>query len=94
METKKLKEEDLKNRKDGLRVGDLKKILNECNLPDDAIVMVERIHDVYFEKHGWCSYMTDTYSDNLFNTMNYSEFIPSWWAITDKDKYLLITVHF
>lgn len=23
------------------------------NLPDDAIVCIERVEDVYFEKHGW-----------------------------------------
>ncbi len=34
-----------------LRVGDLKKQLDEY--PDDALVVAQRVEDVYYEKHGW-----------------------------------------
>lgn len=34
-----------------LRVGDLKKQLEEY--PDDALVVAQRVEDVYYEKHGW-----------------------------------------
>lgn len=37
----------------GLTVGTLKKILGENNLPDDGKVLVERVHDFYFERNGW-----------------------------------------
>lgn len=32
-----------------LTVGDLKKFLETHNPPDDAIVLVERVKDIYFE---------------------------------------------
>ena len=31
--------------------GRLKQLLE--NIPDDAIINIERIEDIYFEKHGW-----------------------------------------
>jgi len=33
----------------GLRVKDLKKFIEENNIPDDALVMIERIEDKYYE---------------------------------------------
>lgn len=36
-----------------LTIGDLRKYLEKHNPPDDAIVLVERIEDMYFEKHDW-----------------------------------------
>lgn len=39
-----------------LTVGNLKKFIEKYNLPDDAIVVVQRIQDVYYEKHGWSVY--------------------------------------
>ncbi len=39
-----------------LTVGDLKKFLAENDLPDNAPVVIQRIEDVYYEKHGWGVY--------------------------------------
>lgn len=36
-----------------LTVGELKQHIKEHNLPDDAIVLVERVEDIYFTKHNW-----------------------------------------
>lgn len=47
---------DKKNKVDHLTVGELKKFISEYNLSNDAIVMCERVEDVYFEKHGWKTY--------------------------------------
>ncbi len=44
-----------------LTVGELKTILNKCNLPDDAPVLVERVEDVYFQVHGgWGVYLRES----------------------------------
>ena len=34
-------------------VGELLKYIKEFNIPMDAEIAIQRIHDVYFEKHGW-----------------------------------------
>ena len=34
-------------------VGDLKEFLAEHNLPNDAKILIQRVEDKYFEKHGW-----------------------------------------
>ena len=37
-----------------LTVGQLREFLeNNKNIPDDAKVLVQRVEDVYYEKHGW-----------------------------------------
>ncbi len=46
--------EDVSKYRDFMSVGDLRKFLAEhSELPDDAKVLVQRIEDVYYEKHGW-----------------------------------------
>jgi hypothetical protein len=40
-----------------LTVGDLKKFIDENKLPDNAVVMIQRVEDVYYEKHGWGQYL-------------------------------------
>lgn len=34
-------------------VGQLKKILEEKNVPDDAKILIQRVEDVYFEEYNW-----------------------------------------
>lgn len=36
-----------------LTVGDLKKSIELYNIPDEAKVVIQRIEDVYFKRHGW-----------------------------------------
>ena len=45
----KLEKQDLKNRTTGLTVGKLKEFLEHYNVPDDALVMIERVQDSYYE---------------------------------------------
>ena len=40
-----------------LTVGDLKEFIKENNLPDTAPVMIQRVEDVYYEKHNWQLYL-------------------------------------
>ena len=59
MNIKEISKEDLKQYVCYLTVGELKKCLNESNLKDDALVMIERVEDVYYEKHGWRVYLKE-----------------------------------
>ena len=40
-----------------LTVGEIKKFLNEHQLPDDAVVVVQRVEDIYYKEHNWGSYL-------------------------------------
>lgn len=50
---------DIKKYSHHLTVGQLKEFLDEHNLPDDAIVMVQRIEDRYFENNNWSVYLKE-----------------------------------
>lgn len=65
------REEVLSYRDSGyLTVGQLKKFIEENNLPDDAIVVTQRVHDVYFEEHGWGVYKKHGWLSHNFMTFN------------------------
>lgn len=54
IELKEISKKELTNGYDHfLTVGGLKKFLNKHNLPDTAKVVVQRVEDVYYEKHNW-----------------------------------------
>lgn len=40
-----------------MTVGRLREFLDDTKLPDDAIVVIERVQDVYYEKHNWGAYL-------------------------------------
>ena len=48
-----LSKEDVLKYNHFLTVGELKKFLNEHDLPDKSPVMIQRIEDVYYENHNW-----------------------------------------
>jgi hypothetical protein len=88
---KKLKEITKKELKESafcLTVGRLKEFLDEHNLPDDAIVVVQRIKDVYFEKHGWGVYLKE--GDETYRFEQHNEDIKSGKYL-DKEKYPNVT---
>ncbi len=53
------KEELLEYKQNNLTVGELKKYLVEHDIPDDAMVLVQRVEDVYFEDHYWGVYLKE-----------------------------------
>jgi len=53
---KELTKEDLQNRH-FLTVGRLKEFLNENKLPDDAVVVIQRVEDIYYDNHHWGVYL-------------------------------------
>ena len=74
-----------------LTVGDLRKYLETHNPPDDAIVLVERVEDIYFEKHGW---ETTKKVHSILEDEN-SEYIKAFCAYKFKDdNNLYINCHY
>lgn len=65
---KEISKDGLKKYDDYLTVGKLKDFLNRYNLPDDANVVIQRVEDVYYEKHGWGVYLKK--SENTFYDKN------------------------
>jgi len=52
-------------------VGDLKKHIEKHNIPDDAPVVVQRVEDVYYDKHGWKTYLKK--GEHYWNTVHFNE---------------------
>lgn len=62
--------ETLFSYKDHLTVGKLKKFLEKNEVPDTAPVVVQRIYDMYFQKHGWKSYLKEDEHTYYFRQRN------------------------
>lgn len=73
-----------------LRVGDLKKQLE--NYPDDALVVAQRVEDVYYERHGW---QTIDKPDHLYSD-HFQQYSPVWGICTYKDDKdcLFLDLHY
>lgn len=67
----KIEKTDLeKYRKSYLTVGRLRKLLDNSDLGDDALVMIERVEDVYFEEHNWKVYPKDSHLCEWIRELN------------------------
>jgi len=77
---------------DYLKIGQLKKII--ADMPDDAFVFMQRIEDVYFEKHGWEGLRRPN-EDNPEDSEG-NEYVNVWYAMRfkDIDEHLYLTPHF
>lgn len=53
-----------------LTVGRLLEFIKENSIPNDAIIVTQRIEDVYYEKHGWGVYMKEGDGYHSAITMN------------------------
>ncbi len=81
---------ELKEKFHCLTVGDMKKFLSENDFPDNAPILIERVQDVYYEKHGWKVYKKDNEHTSFFRRQN--ENIKNG-IYSDKDEYPNITEH-
>ena len=62
---------DLSGYKDYLTVGKLRKFLEEhSELPDDALVLTQRVEDKYYEEHGWGVVLKEGFWYHAFNENN------------------------
>jgi len=102
MALKEITKEQLTNGYDQyLTVGGLKEFLNKHNLPVSAKVVVQRIEDVYYEKHNWGVYLKEgehTFKDDNGNIVKSSmeQYHPAWCCVkyNDEDNVLFIDLHY
>ena len=102
MSIKEITKNELVNRYEHfLTVGDLKAFLNKHNLPDNAKVVVQRVEDVYYEKHNWGVYLKEsehTLKDEQGNVVKESleQYHPAWCCVKyrDEDDLLFIDLHY
>lgn len=80
--------DELKRSKGTLTVGELKRIIEDNDIPDDAIIMTERIEDVYYEKYKWGVYLHEGYMH--WESKKHNADIHSGKYL-DKEKYPDIT---
>lgn len=78
------KEDLFKNHNLRLTVGDLKEFIYKNNLSDDAILVVQRVEDKYYEQNGWRVYLKEAYNSNYMRQWN--EDIESGKYL-DKDEF-------
>jgi len=71
MPVERMNREELSKYKGSLTVGKLKELLNEYELSDDALVLVERVEDTYFENHHWKVYPIRSW--HCANMIRYNE---------------------
>jgi len=71
-----------------LTVGKLKEKLN--SFPETGGVYIQRVEDVYFEKHGWEGKMMPQPENNSY----FDEYIPVWCTLDYKDGNLYLTPHY
>jgi len=87
-EIKKLTKEDLNSYKNTyLTVGQLKEFLYKNQLPNDAIVVTQRVEDVYYEQHNWGVYLKE--GEHANNAKQWNKDIENGKYL-DKEKYPLI----
>ena len=78
--------EEMKNIcKDYFTVGQLRELLKDTDIPDDAKIFVQRAEDVYFEKYGWSTIKME--NDEYYMNMNLIEKAKPGGAFHNKEEY-------
>lgn len=81
---KELTREEIDKYTDFLTVGDLKEFLYKHNLPNNAKVLIQRVEDIYYEKHNWGSYLKE--GEHSYYARKHNEDIESGKYL-DKEEY-------
>lgn len=96
-----LKKELIDKSNHHLTVGDLKKFLNKHNLPDNAVVLIQRVEDIYYEKHQWGVYLkegeyTIKDTEGKIEKDSLTQYTPAWCCVNYKDEneLLFIDLHY
>lgn len=59
-------------------------------VPDDAKIYIQRIEDIYFDKHGWEPILIPDVNYPATDFCSPDQFIPAWGAIYNKEKNILL----
>lgn len=90
MNNRTTKEELLNGTFPCMTVGRLLDFIQENNVPREAIVLCERVEDVYFEEHGWKVY--EKVNDN-----GDTEYHKMWGPVLyrgDEKDFLFLDAHY
>ena len=71
-----------------LTVGRLLEFIKDNNIPDDAIVVSQRVEDIYFETHNWGVYRKEGYHTHWMRDINKKI---EDGIFDDKEEFPLIT---
>lgn len=84
--------EDLSKYEDYLTVGKLRKFLEEhSELPDDALVLTQRVEDKYYEKNGWGVVL----KESAWYETEQEQYHPAWCCVKyNNDNNLYIDLHY
>lgn len=102
MNVKEITKEEITNSYEHcLTVGALKEFLYKHNLPSDAKVLIQRVEDIYFEKHNWGVYLKEgmhTMKDKEGKVIKDSlkQYHPAWCCVkyNDDSNILFIDLHY
>jgi len=91
---KKMTRDDLKRYEHNMCVGQLLEFIEEHDISKDALVLVQRIEDRYFERNNWDVYEKDQTMGGFQTTAQYH---PAWCPVFYKDEgkdLLFIDLHY
>lgn len=88
------KQELIDGYKTSLTVGDLRDIIAKSGLPDTAKVLIQRVEDVYYEKHNWNVLYKEgehTFKDDSGGVVKESleQYHPASWCYSDDDMFFI-----
>jgi len=80
---------DFKPHEFHLRLKELRQfVADHPEMPDDTPILIERIEDEYFDRHGWKTF------DIQFSDMVGPQRFSQAWCITHFDNMVLIHAHY
>ena len=71
-----------------LDISQVKRITEQ--VPDNAKVYIQRIEDIYFDKHGWEPILIPDVNYPATDFCSPDQFTPAWNAIYNKEKNILL----
>jgi hypothetical protein len=82
------------NFRDGhyLTVGRLKEAIKD--LPDDGMVMYQRIEDVYFNNHHWNTSVILKEDETFEALETYDQYVIAWCSLNYDNENLYLTAHY
>ena len=90
----KLTKEEAKGYQHHCCVGQLIDFIEKYDIPKDALIMIQRIEDRYFERNHWKVYEKDQSLGSIKTTAQYH---PAWSPVfynDDRNDFLFLDLHY
>jgi hypothetical protein len=76
-------------------VGDLKKFIKQHKIPNNALILYQRIEDVYFKKYGWNKSICTVKKPDFELEGTMDTYVTVWAPVKFKDdSNLYLTAHY